>query len=169
MNAYYALRPTNSDLLHFGKGHDDNPPGRGSGRFPFGSGKRPKQRTEPSKPKDKETVLKSGSAHDVLSMQTELTNQELRDAVSRMQSIENLQQYDAKQRQSKWKKIDMWMKRAGDVVNWTSTGIRAWNNFAAIYNAAIGNDSSKSKLPGISMPNQNQGPQQKQDQNQKKG
>lgn len=163
MNTYYALRPTNSDLLHFGKGHDDNPPGRGSGRFPFGSGKRPKQHTEPAKPKDKETVLKSGSAHDVLSMQTELTKQELRDAVSRMQSIENLQQYDAKQRQSKWKKVDMWMDRAGDVVNWTSTGIRAWNNFAAIYNAAISKDSTKTPLPGISLPNQqnNQKSQQK--------
>lgn len=27
------------DLLHYGKGHDDNPPGRGSGRYPWGSGK----------------------------------------------------------------------------------------------------------------------------------
>ena len=47
------------------------------------------------------------------------------------------------------------MKRAGDVVNWTSTGIRAWNNFAAIYNAAISGDPKKTKLPGISMPNIN--------------
>lgn len=36
--AYY------NDLLHVGKGHDDNPPGRGSGRYPYGSGKRPYQR-----------------------------------------------------------------------------------------------------------------------------
>lgn len=26
-------------LMHYGKGHDDNPPGRGSGRYPWGSGK----------------------------------------------------------------------------------------------------------------------------------
>lgn len=31
-------------LEHYGKGHDDNPPGRGSGRYPFGSGERPFQR-----------------------------------------------------------------------------------------------------------------------------
>lgn len=31
-------------LAHSGKGHDDNPPGRGSGRYPYGSGKRPFQR-----------------------------------------------------------------------------------------------------------------------------
>lgn len=30
-------------LLHSGKGHDDNPPGRGSGRYPYGSGERPYQ------------------------------------------------------------------------------------------------------------------------------
>lgn len=31
-------------LEHYGKGHDDNPPGRGSGRYAFGSGERPFQR-----------------------------------------------------------------------------------------------------------------------------
>lgn len=37
----YVLQPTQNDILHFGKGHDDNPPGRGSGRYPWGSGKEP--------------------------------------------------------------------------------------------------------------------------------
>lgn len=32
-------------LEHYGKGHDDNPPGRGSGRYPFGSGKDSKKST----------------------------------------------------------------------------------------------------------------------------
>lgn len=31
------------DLMHWGVGHDDDPPGRGSGRFAFGSGKNPGQ------------------------------------------------------------------------------------------------------------------------------
>lgn len=31
-------------LMHEGVGHDENPPGRGSGRYPFGSGERPHQR-----------------------------------------------------------------------------------------------------------------------------
>ena len=30
-------------LMHEGVGHDENPPGRGSGRYPFGSGERPHQ------------------------------------------------------------------------------------------------------------------------------
>ncbi len=33
-----------SYLAHVGVGHDDNPPGRGSGRFPYGSGENPNQR-----------------------------------------------------------------------------------------------------------------------------
>lgn len=35
-------------LIHKGKGHDDAPPGRGSGRYAFGSGKRPFQRMKKS-------------------------------------------------------------------------------------------------------------------------
>jgi hypothetical protein len=33
---YLITKPSDSDLLHFGKGHDDNPPGRGSGRYAWG-------------------------------------------------------------------------------------------------------------------------------------
>lgn len=33
-------------LIHYGVGHDDNPPGIGSGRFPFGSGENPGQHLE---------------------------------------------------------------------------------------------------------------------------
>jgi hypothetical protein len=36
---FYVIAPTGADIMHFGKGHDDNPPGRGSGRYPWGSGK----------------------------------------------------------------------------------------------------------------------------------
>ena len=36
----YALRPTQNDIIHYGKGHDDSPPGRGSGRYAWGSGKK---------------------------------------------------------------------------------------------------------------------------------
>ena len=33
-------------LIHYGVGHDDNPPGIGSGRFPYGSGENPGQHME---------------------------------------------------------------------------------------------------------------------------
>jgi hypothetical protein len=34
----YVIAPTGADILHYGKGHDDNPPGRGSGRYAWGTG-----------------------------------------------------------------------------------------------------------------------------------
>lgn len=47
MSVYYigALQcQDDNDLKHFGKGHDDSPPGRGSGRYAWGSGEQPKQK-----------------------------------------------------------------------------------------------------------------------------
>jgi hypothetical protein len=41
---FYVIAPTGADIMHFGKGHDDNPPGRGSGRYPWGSGKEAKEK-----------------------------------------------------------------------------------------------------------------------------
>ena len=35
----YMVMPTNSDLLHYGVSAKDGAPGRGSGRYPLGSGK----------------------------------------------------------------------------------------------------------------------------------
>lgn len=40
---YAIIIEQKDDLMHVGKGHDDNPPGRGSGRYPYGSGERPFQ------------------------------------------------------------------------------------------------------------------------------
>jgi hypothetical protein len=34
----YVIAPTGADIMHYGKGHDDNPPGRGSGRYAWGTG-----------------------------------------------------------------------------------------------------------------------------------
>ena len=158
MNTFYVLKPTEGDILHFGKGHDDNPPGRGSGRFAFGTGKRPHQHVaEPSKPKTKEEILRSGSAKEVLSIHTELTNQELADAVRRLESLNSLGRVSAAQNRSKWDKLNDYRKYADDIVAWSSTGIKAWNNFAAIYNSAAKDKEGFTPLPGISMPNMNSG------------
>lgn len=39
----YVLAPTNSDLIHYGVSAKDGAPGRGSGRYPLGSGKEGKK------------------------------------------------------------------------------------------------------------------------------
>lgn len=145
----YNLYPTSRDILHFGKGHDDSPPGRGSGRFAFGSGKRPHQHIGKKQPKTKEEIVKSAMAKDVLAVQSDLTTGELQDAVRRIQLNEELKNYSAKQVVTKWQKVDRMMKKAGDVVNWTATGIKAWNEFAAIYNATVKDGDGKVPLPKI--------------------
>ena len=45
-DVYVGQLVSSNYLEHYGKGHDDNPPGRGSGRYPWGSGKNPKQHEE---------------------------------------------------------------------------------------------------------------------------
>ena len=45
-DSYYGELFEDSDVvIHEGRGHDDNPPGRGSGLYPWGSGKNPFQRS----------------------------------------------------------------------------------------------------------------------------
>lgn len=151
----YKLYPTDRDILHFGKGHDDNPPGRGSGRFAFGSGKRPKQHTNEGsnkkEPKTKEEIIKSSKAGDILAIQSDLSTNELQDAANRCRLNEELRLYNAKQVKTKWQKVDDAMRKASDVVRWSKTGMEAWNVFASAYNAAISSDKSKRPLPKISM------------------
>lgn len=48
MNKYY--------LTHSGVGHDDGPPGRGSGRYPYGSGDRPMQDIEYNRGKNRSKI-----------------------------------------------------------------------------------------------------------------
>ena len=150
MNTYYILSPTNSDIVHFGKGHDDNPPGRGSGRFPFGTGKRPRQHVEENKPKDKEAILKSADPHAILSIQDELTNKELNAAINRIQAINTLKAYDKAGISNGWKTINNVNQGINDVYRWGNTGKRTWNIFATAFNAVYGiKHPYAKKLPRI--------------------
>lgn len=151
----YVLYPTERDILHFGKGHDDNPPGRGSGRFAFGSGKRPKQhineKEQKKEPKTKEEIIRSSKAGDILSIQSELSTNELQDAANRCRLNEELKGYNAKQVRTKWDKMNDRMNKFNDIVRWSKYGAEAWNVFAATYNAAISSDKSKKPLPKITL------------------
>ena len=46
------MRDSDNYICHVGVGWDDNPPGRGSGRYPHGSGENPNQHEDnyPSNP-----------------------------------------------------------------------------------------------------------------------
>lgn len=144
-------------LLHYGKGHDDNPPGRGSGRYPFGSGKSRRislkrkktvtsDKKEPEKQlskeeakalyeKEKARALKSGTAKDIIKFKGDLTNQEMRDAIQRMDLERQLSTYDQKFIKSKKEQLNDVMKDLRMVTEWTKIGTEAYNAMANIYNA----------------------------------
>lgn len=77
----YILEPTYQDLLHYGKGHDDSPPGRGSGRFPWGSGKKGKKPVTPKNYNKKKTKAQSEATASNID---ELSNEELKKRNERM-------------------------------------------------------------------------------------
>ena len=155
----YFLAPTNADILHFGKGHDDpNKPGRGSGRFAWGSGKRPKQSLQKNAPKteeEKQQIIRSGSARDILAIQSELTTDQLRDAKNRMDLRADLSKYSQAELDASWNRAKRHMDRVKTIVNFTSTGITAWDNFADIYNAANSDKKGFTKLPRVRGGNEN--------------
>lgn len=144
-------------LLHYGKGHDDNPPGRGSGRYAFGSGKSTKLflkrkktdtsiKKEPNKKlseeeakelyeKEKARALKSGNATDIIRFKGDLTNQEMRDAIQRMELERRLSSYDQQFIKSKKEQLDDIMKDLRMITDWAKTGTEAYNTMANIYNA----------------------------------
>lgn len=97
--------------------------------------------------KNKEKILRSSKAKDVLANQARLTNQELQDAVNRMNLNQQLSQYIDKQRPlSNWEKLDKTIRGpVKDMVDWTDIGIRAWNDLAKMYNATP--QGQKEKLP----------------------
>ena len=99
--------------------------------------------------KNKEKILRSNKAKDVLSNQSRLTTQELEDAIKRMNLNVQLAQYEVKQRPaSNWQKFDNIMRGpVKDMVDWSETGIKAWNVMARMYNATP--QGQKEKLPVI--------------------
>lgn len=90
-------------LMHSGKGHDDNPPGRGSGRYAFGSGKRPFQR-EKKKPN--------------------LTTEEMQDYIKRR----NVERTYKKEVNSKLERTRNVLNEASTTVNRVSNKMREEDN-----------------------------------------
>ncbi|MDE5977700.1 MAG: hypothetical protein K2G70_04440, partial [Turicibacter sp.] len=151
-----------------------------SGRFPWGSGKRPfqsgggpigsvvrsvrnkkaiKQRNENLKKArekaaenrrlaaDKERVLRSGSAREVSRYKGKLTNQELSDAVRRLELESKLDDFSKKEITTKMDKVKAVMKTVNDVSDFTKTGTKVYNQMADIYNATP--NGRRNPLPKI--------------------
>ncbi len=148
-------------LIHYGKK-------RRSGRYPWGSGKRPfqsgggpigkavrfvrtkrmeKRRNDNLKKArekaaenrklaaDKDRVLKSGSASEVMKYKGKLTNQELGDAVRRLELEKKISDMAKKDVKTGMQKVNEYMKTLDTITNWATTGTKAWNQIVDIYNS----------------------------------
>ena len=97
--------------------------------------KEEKEREEHIKNRDK--VLTSGKAADVLKYQGELTNQELRSALDRINMEKQLSEISAKDaaKPNGWDKTDQVMKRVGQATDWMEKGQKLYNVIAKTTNA----------------------------------
>lgn len=84
---------------------------------------------------NKEKTLRSGSATEILQYQGELTNQELQNALTRINLESQLKGYSAKEMQRNMDRIDRIMKGVQTITNWTKIGTETYNTIARIYNS----------------------------------
>lgn len=139
---------------------------RRSGRYPWGSGKRPfqsgggpasskKTKKELAAEKAKETraknkaheeekqrVLREGNATEVLGLKSELTTKEMSDALERIRITSQLESYSKKEVQSFMNKVDDVMHGVKTATNWIKIGTDTYNTLAKLYNAT---DEGKKK------------------------
>ena len=81
-------------LMHYGKGHDDAPPGRGSGRYPFGSGERPHQHSWDVKSRiDK--MLAEGKTPKEIAKEMGWTMEQYNKETHKVETVGNVSRYRA--------------------------------------------------------------------------
>ncbi len=95
----------------------------------------------------KQKALAKGSASEVLKFKGELTNKELQDAYTRINTEQLLSSLSAKETKGFWDKVSSISDKVGRARDFTEKGINAWNTFAKIHNTFSGSDN-KLKIIG---------------------
>ncbi len=163
MNTHYVIVPTGSDLVHFNPWHSpangqfiSGPGGRSSGGI-GGYIKRKKAERKAAQLKkqraanlqkareasatkrkmdaNKERVLKSGTASEVMQYKGQLTNDELSKALNRINWETQLSGYAAKEVKTAWDKMDDISNKVSKLTSYANTAISSYNTIAKIYNA----------------------------------
>ena len=135
----------NSELYHFGTP-------RHSGRYPWGSGERPKQalfgsrRKERAKKKNaenessyeerKKRALEKGTATEILQFRGDLTTKEMNDAYQRINAERQLIELSKKEVDDGWNAVNRAMKKVGNVTDWAQTSLKAYGMLQQVMDAA---------------------------------
>lgn len=96
---------------------------------------------------DKERVLRSGTATEVMRYQGELTNKELQEVATRLDWESKIHSYSRKEIETAMDKMDSVMKNVGKINNWVNIGTDSYNILASIYNATT--EGKKNPLPKV--------------------
>lgn len=103
---------------------------------------------------DKEKLVKTGSATEILRYKTELTNKDLQDAVSRLSLERQLASMSQSELQRGMNKINNAMRSLQTITNWTKIGTDTYNTIARIYNSTTnGGRENPWPIIGQSRPN----------------
>lgn len=105
------------------------------------SQKETKKVQEPLTEDQKQKLIRSGNANNVKKYSKQLTNQELREAIDRMDLNSRLDSY--KVANDTFNKIDKTIKKVDRVSGWAKTGVNTWNLIAITNNAL----NKETKLP----------------------
>lgn len=142
------------ELVHYGMP-------RRSGRYPWGSGKRPHQSSEKRMNKNERLKKEQQKRVDdyvtsVIQGKRKFTNQELQTALTRLNLETQLSlSINGTYKKNGMARIDSVMKRIKTLTGWTATGIVAWNTMAKVYNAT--NKGQKHPLPIINTSSKKKG------------
>lgn len=91
----------------------------------------------------RQQVLRSGKASEVEKYKGQMTNQELRDALNRIQWEGELARYSAAETKSSFDKIDDMMGKVGKMTDWVNKGVNAYNAIDKAVKLATGEDAEK--------------------------
>ena len=94
---------------------------------------------------DKEKILKSGSATDLMKYKGQLSAEEIRSAIERLDQERKLSQYSESEKVTAADKVDKIMEKVGKATDWAEKGIKFYNVVSKITNSVNG----KEVLPQI--------------------
>ena len=105
------------------------------------------RRAQIDREREKERVLREGTATEVLGYKNEYTTKQLKDAAERIQWERKLSEYSEKEKKNAFKTVDQYMKTAKSVNEWVSTGLTTKKNVEEIMKI-LDSASKKSKNSG---------------------
>lgn len=172
MNNFYSFPVRPEDIMHYGVKRKSGRYPFGSGERPYqsvnGGGvisgyfrERARKKKEAAEAKvnaqqartaeqeaaEKDRIIREGSATEVMTLRGKITNDELRQAVNRLNLEDQLKGLSDKEFKSTMDKIDSVMKDVKMATEWGKIGIETYNTIAKIYNAT--DEGKKDPWPSI--------------------